>query len=311
MENGKRVSKKSKMITIINKSDLIPFLSDLLDIDVAGHILIEIDSKIYNSPSELSDSDFFIIKRVLGLIPGIHTIIEGLDRVINFSLKVFNIIVLSLDRNGVVCNELYSMYKENEQDSNIAVDSKDNLLSFSWSKSNFVEENNHNRFIEDLLEEDYYFQSINLITETTKSTGEAVIDAVCFGHFVFMFEINHLPGRIHLKAYVKSIEKELNRAFTKNNELQVNPYEDREFTIGIIAWVMLALRNIAKKQCGDYTFCGNKEGILEIMEEERGHIYTCGIFGLGTLVSRLDIEDYENLESLIFSSILEQANLHQ
>ncbi len=72
---------------------------------------------------------------------------------------------------------------------------------------------------------------------------------------------------------------------------------------------MLALRNIAKKQCGNYTFCGNKEGILEIMEEERGHLYTCGIFERGVLVSYLNSGDYENLESLIFNSILEKANL--
>ena len=297
------------MTLVINKSDLIPFLSNLLDLDVAGHILIEINSMAYDSPLELSDSDFFLIKIILGLTPGIHPMIEGLDQVINFSLKVFNIIVLGLDKNGVVCNELYSMYKGNEQDSSIAVLPEDNLLSFCWSEDKSNEVNDNNQFIEELLKENYYFQSINLRTETTKSTGEAVIDAVCFGHFVFMFEINHLPGRIHLKAYVKSIEKELARAFTKNNETQVNPYEDREFTIGVIAWVMLALRNIAKKQCGNYTFCGNKEGMLEIIEEERGHIYTCGIFGLGILVSKLDANDYYHLENFIFYSILEQANL--
>ncbi|MEO1373452.1 MAG: hypothetical protein AAFW70_03820 [Cyanobacteria bacterium J06635_10] len=297
------------MIAVIDRSDLIPFLSDLLDIDVAGHILIEINSVTYDSPLELSDGDFFLIKRVLGLIPGIHRMIEGLDPAINFSLKVFNVAVLSLDRNGVVCNELYSMYKVNEEDSNIALDLPDNLLSLSWAENSSNEVNHNNKFLEDLLEEDYYFQSINLRTETTKSTGEAIIDAVCFGHYVFMFEISNLPGRIHLKAYVKSMEKELARAFTKNNETQVNPYEDREFTIGIIAWVMLALRNITKKQCGNYTFCGNKEGILEIMEEERGHLYTCGIFERGVLVSYLNSTDYEKLESLIFNSILEKANL--
>ncbi|MEM7552613.1 MAG: hypothetical protein AAF378_00665 [Cyanobacteria bacterium P01_A01_bin.84] len=296
------------MIVVINKSDLIPFLNDLLDIDVAGHILIEIDSVTYDSPLELFDSDFFLIKTVLALPPGLHMVIEGLDQVRNFSLKVFNIIVLGLERN-VVCNELYSMFKEAEQDNNIAVGSEDNVLSCSWSENSSIEGNSNHQFIEDLLEEDYYFQSINLRTETTKSNGEAVIDAVCFGHFVFMFEINHLPGRIHLKAYVKSIEKELSRAFTKNNETQVNPYEDRGFTIGIIAWVMLALRNIARKQCENYTFCGNKEGILEIMEKERGHIYTCGIFGNGILVSKLNADDYDKLENFIFNSILEQANL--
>ena len=111
---------ETKMIAVINKSDLIPFLSDLLDIDVAGYVLIEINSMAYDSPLELSDSDFFLIKRVLGLAPGLHTMIEGLDQVRNFSLKVFNIVVLGLDRN-VVCNELYSTYKGNEQDSNIAI----------------------------------------------------------------------------------------------------------------------------------------------------------------------------------------------
>ncbi|MGB3651131.1 MAG: hypothetical protein WBA41_07970 [Rivularia sp. (in: cyanobacteria)] len=297
------------MIAIINKSELIPFLSDLLEIDVAGYILIEINSMVYNSPSELSDSDFFLIKRVLGLTPGLHTMIEGLDQARNFSLKVFNIVVLGLDRNGVVCNELYSKYKRNEQRSNIALDSENNLLSFSWSDNSSSEESHYNQVIEDLLEEDYYFQSINLRTETTKSTGEAVIDAVCFGHFVFIFEINYLPGRIHLKAYVKSIEKELVRAFTRNNETQVNPYEDREFTIGVIAWVMLALRNTAKKQCGNYTFCGNREGILEIISSERGHLYSCGIFEIGVLVSRLEASEYDVLENLIFNNILEQANL--
>ena len=235
--------------------------------------------------------------------------IEDLDQVINFALKVFNIIVLSLDRNGVVCNELYSMYKGKEQDSNIATRTEDNSLSFSWFEDNFNEVNSDNQFIENLLEEDYYFQSVNLGTETTKSTGEAVIDAVCFGHYVFMFEISNLPGRIHLKAYVKSIKQELTRAFTKNNETQVNPYEDREFMIGIIAWVMLALRNIAKKQCGNYAFYGNKEGILEIVEEERGHLYTCGIFERGVLVSCLNLDDCEKLESLVFTDILKKANL--
>lgn len=296
------------MIAVVNKSDLIPFLSDLLDIDVAGHLLIEINSRTYSSLYELSDSDFFLIKRVLGLTPGLHTIVEGLPQMRPFTLKVFNIMVLALDQNGTVCNELYLMQKENEQDSNIAVLSESNLLSFSWSENRSSKNNYNNQFIEELLEEDYYFQSINLKTEM-KSAGEAVVDAVCFGHYAFMFEINNLPGRIHLKAYVKSIKKELVRAFTKNNETRVNPYEDRKFTIGVIAWVMLALRNIAKKQCGNYTFCGNKEGILEIVEEKRGHLYTCGIFGLGTLVSRLNVDDYENLENLIFNNILEQANL--
>ncbi len=294
------------MIAVVNKSDLIPFLSDLLDIDVAGYLLIEINSMVYDSPLELSDRDFYLIKRVLGLRTGLHTMIEDLPQMRPFTLKVFNIMVLGLDQNGVVCNELYLMQKETEQD----LKSENNLLSFSWSENSSSEEKHNNQFFEQVLEEDYYFQSINLRTENTKSTGEAVIDAVCFGHYVFMFEISNLPGRIHLKAYVKSIKKELVRAFTKNNETQVNPYEDRELTIGVIAWAMLALRNIAKKQCGNYTFCGNKEGILEIVEAERGHLYTCGIFGRGVLVSYLNKDDYENLENLIFNNILSQANLH-
>lgn len=48
-----------KMISVVNKSDLVPFLSDFLNIDVEGHILIEIDSTVYESPLELSDNDFF------------------------------------------------------------------------------------------------------------------------------------------------------------------------------------------------------------------------------------------------------------
>lgn len=297
------------MIVVVNKSDLIPFFSDLLDIDVGGSLLIEINSISYNSAYELSDSDFFLIKRVLGFTPGRHTIIEGLAKMRPFTLKVFNITILALDQNGVVCNELYLMQKKTEQDSNVAVLSENNLLSFSCFENMFNKNNYNSQFIEELLEEDYYFQSINLKTETTKSTGETVIDAVCFGHYVFMFEINNLPGRINLKAYVKLIKKELVRAFTKNSKTQVNPYEDREFTIGVIAWVMLVLRNIAKKQCGNYTFCGNKEGILEIVEAERGHLYTCGIFGRVVLVSYLNVDEYENLENLIFNNILEQASL--
>ena len=72
---------------------------------------------------------------------------------------------------------------------------------------------------------------------------------------------------------------------------------------------MLALRNTARKEYRNYNFCGNKEGILEIVEEERGHLYTCGIFERDVLVSYLNLDDYENIESLIFDNILEHANL--
>ena len=57
-----------------------------------------------------------------------------------------------------------------------------------------------------------------------------------------------------------------------------------------------------------YLNCDEK---WSIVEEERGHLYTCGIFERGVFVSYLNSDDYENLESLIFNNILEQANLQQ
>ncbi|NJO60326.1 MAG: hypothetical protein HC836_19255 [Richelia sp. RM2_1_2] len=293
------------MIPVVNKSDLIPFLSDFLDIDVEGHILIEIDSMVYESPLELSDSDFFLIKRILGLPPGNHTMVEDLDQIKKMSIKVFNILVLGIE-NGIVCNELYSMQKGDDKDKSISLKSKDNLLGFSWYSSGSEEQNN---FIKNFLEEDYYFQSINLRNETDKYNGEVLIDAVWFNEYLFIFEISNLPGHINLKVYIKLINQELALAFINNNQIQFNHYEDKEFKIGVIAWAMLALRNIARKQYNNYNFCGNKEGILEIVEKERGHLYTCGIFEKDVLVSYLNLDDYENLESLISDNILEQANL--
>lgn len=294
------------MISVINKSDLIPFLSDFLNIDVDGYILIEINSNVYHSPLELSDNDFFLIKRVLGLAPGYHNIIEGLDQIENFSLKVFNIMVLGFE-NGIVHNELYSMQKRKDN-SSASEESADNLLSFSWSSS---EEENHHDFIKEFLEEDYQCLSINLRTETDKYNGEVLLDAAWFNEYLFIFEISNLPGHIYLKAYIKSINEELALVFINKNKEQFNYYENREFKIGVIAWIMLSLRNIARKEYRNYNFCGNKEGILEIVEEERGHLYTCGIFERNMLVSYLNTDDYENLESLIFNNILEQANLQR
>ncbi|MEM6752656.1 MAG: hypothetical protein AAF630_06790 [Cyanobacteria bacterium P01_C01_bin.38] len=293
------------MISVVNKSDLIPFMSDFLDIDVEGHILIEIDSMVYESPLELSDNDFFLIKRILGLPPGNHTMIEDLDQIKKISIKVFNILVLGIE-NGIVCNELYSMQEGDDKDNRISLDSKENLLSFSWSNSSEEEQNN---FIKNFLEEDYHFQSINLRNETDKYNGEVLIYAAWFNEYLYIFEISNLPGHINLKLYIKSINQELALAFINNNQTQFNHYEHREFTIGVVAWAMLALINIAKKQCEIYNFSGNKEGILEIVEEKRGHLYTCAIFERDVLVSYLNSDDYENLKSLIFNNILKQANL--
>ena len=293
------------MISVINKSDLIPFLSDFLNIDVEGHVLIEIDSMVYESPLELSDNDFFIVKRILGLPPSNHAMVEDLDQNKKISIKVFNILVLGIE-NGIVCNELCSMQERDDKYNSISLDSKDKLLSFSWPSA---DSEKHNNFIKYFLEVDYHFLSINLRAETDKYNGEVLIDAVWFNEFLFIFEISNLTGYINLKAYMKSINKELALEFINNNKTQFNHYEDREFKIGVIAWAMLALKNIARKQCKNYNFCGNKEGILEIVEEERGHLYTCGIFERGVLVSYLNSDDYENLENLIFDNILEQANL--
>ena len=296
------------MISVVNKSDLIQFLSDFLDINVEGYILIEINSNVYNSPLDLSDKDFFLIKRVLGLAPGRHDMIEGLDQIEKFSLKVFNIMILGFE-NGIVHNKLYSMQRRKDKDnSNVSEEPADNLLSFSWS--NFEEEN-HRKFIKEFLEEDYQFLSINLRTETDKYNGEVLFDVAWFNEYLFIFEISNLPGHIYLKAYIKAIDEELALAFINKNQEQFNYYENKEFKIGVIAWIMLALRNNARKEYRNYNFCGNKEGILEIVEEERGHLYTCGIFERNILVSYLNTDDYENLESFIFNNILEQANLQQ
>ena len=137
-------------------------MSDFLNIDVEGHVLIEIDSMVYESPLELSDNDFFIIKRILGLPPANHAMIEDLDQIKKVSIKVFNILVLGIE-NGIVCNKLCSMQERGDKDNSITLDSKDKLLSFSWSSA---DSEKHNNFIKYFLEEDYHFLSINLRTET-------------------------------------------------------------------------------------------------------------------------------------------------
>ena len=92
------------MIFILNKSDLIPALSNLLDTDISSYLTIDINQKNYHSPQALSDKQFYLIRKVLLSPPG-HLLTS--EEIEPFTLKIFNIKMLKLDQNGVVTNELY------------------------------------------------------------------------------------------------------------------------------------------------------------------------------------------------------------